>query len=229
MELRRIEIFVSLALLGGLAANGATVVFDMDQKWTGTAPAGPTPWLRAIILDDGPNQVKLTLQALNLVGGEFTTKWAFNLDPALQQNGTTTGFKASTFTLINSTIVSNWSYGLKRNDRDVLSSKNYDLSFSFQTSNGINRFTDNEELSVRIAMQGINANSFLFRNDSTNSYEYYSAAHIQGIAPCDYSAGIYANNFLIPPQETGVPEPGTYAMLGGGLGLIAIVRRRAAN
>jgi hypothetical protein len=117
---------------------------------------------------------------------------------------------------------------------NVESAQGFDLGFWFQTSAGSGRFTNGDLFSVNIALTGINENSFLFGNipnlmPSLQNSSFYTAGHVQGISPNDLSSSIASRGYesVIPPQD--VPEPATCALMAGGLGLLAIARRRRSK
>lgn len=218
-------------LLGGLLlsmAGSAAVLFELSTLDTGTLPGGTAPYLTANIEDSGANEVLVKLAAPGLVFTpavrEFVTKWGFNLDPALAPN-----FGSASITVVPvTTLAGGYSVSLAANAQDLSPSKNYDLLFSFETANNGNRFEQPDSFAVRIAMTGITANSFLFFNNlpvnSNNGTLAYSYAHIQGMAR-EASGKVYTDTWGVPPQEQ-IPEPSTYAMLAGGLGVLAFMRRR---
>jgi hypothetical protein len=78
---------MSTPLLLPSSAQGDVISFSLAMEFShdGVPPGSPiTPWLVATLDDeDTPGTVNLTLEAPNLLPGEFVFEWLFNLDPAL--------------------------------------------------------------------------------------------------------------------------------------------------
>ncbi len=234
--------FASLIAVLSLSGSAA-VIIGMDTAWTGAAPSGPTkPYLTATITDAsddnsiGPNAVLMTLSAPGLIKTaavkEFVTDWGFNLNPGLLQGGS---YSATISEISRSGWLGEGSpyVTLGVNNQNVLSSHGYDLLFNLKTTgNSKDNFENGDFLTVKIAMLGISQNSFNVLNSSVNGFNFLSAAHVQGLptGTCTdetgktcTSGGIYAGSSVFPQE---VPEPATYAMLAGGLGILGFARRR---
>lgn len=86
--MRRLACFALgvVALAGAGSAGATTLVLGLNTEFSGgTAPSGTAPWITATFDDSfgGPNTVRLTMSANNLVGTENVKGWYFNFDPAL--------------------------------------------------------------------------------------------------------------------------------------------------
>ncbi len=67
-------------------ASATSITFDLDTTFSGSAPAGGSPWATATFDDafGGSETVRLTMSASGLTGSEFISGWYFNFDtPAL--------------------------------------------------------------------------------------------------------------------------------------------------
>src|SRR5215467_4472191 len=62
------------------AASGVTYGFDNEFS-SGTAPAGPGPWITATIQNSGSGTVLLTVANNGLIGSEFVSGFYLNLNP----------------------------------------------------------------------------------------------------------------------------------------------------
>jgi len=79
-------ISLTLAVFALAAPLQASVaIFQLNTEFSGaTDPQGTAPWLTATFDDSfgGPNTVRLTISAANLVSSEFASELSFNLNPA---------------------------------------------------------------------------------------------------------------------------------------------------
>lgn len=213
------RILAAPCLLVSLNGLAQTVTLDLDVAYTGGIPAGDPPWLRAVLEPIDPKSVSLTLSAPNLTATEFTTRWAFRLDPDRFDAPHDVSISAPTILQGNISVTDSWfspgDSGGWGNGGEV-----FDLEFEFRRSNGAGRFTGGEMVSFVISSDlGITPDDFLFRPKGG----FYTAAHVQGLDDGG-SVKVGADEFStgkIPPEDiVPVPEAGT---VGAGLALAGLV------
>ena len=200
-------------------ASAATLTYDYTREYSGGAePAGPVPWLRAVIDDGGaPGSVTMTLTAENLVDSEFIRSVYFSLDPALDPMDLSMSVESKI-----GELRAPWAG--RRADRYWAGGGGgfFDLRLGFATSNvgdGMKRFGVGE--GIVLAFSGISeltADSFDFLSKTRNGKEpLVTASHIQGIYGDD-------SGWVTGDAVGGVPEPMTMSLLA--IGGLALIRRR---
>lgn len=207
MNLKSFFAVAAVGLCIGATAQ-ADLTISLNKSFTGPDPQGQNPWLVATFTDHvlaGPNNDYVTLtmsvlgdplssstaDGLQTVGGvsEFVSKWSFNLDPSMSASSLT----ATRTSGANATVTKGSS------NQDVLSSKGYDLLFSFSTSGsggGSNRLGaaaasfKTSVWDLKIAGSDLSSTNFNFLNTPLDNVRgnFRSAAHVQGIGTL--SAGI---------------------------------------
>ena len=146
-------IAVGLSILGasGPLARATTNILNLYFTLAGKAPGGGLPWLTRT-LQDGfqPNSVRLTFDAINLVGNEFVSAWYFNLNPDL--NPTTLSFSL----VSNPTALTVSSIGAGSNTFKAGSGGYYDLLVDFPTPPGAfsAKFTAGEKVIIDVTRSG---------------------------------------------------------------------------
>jgi hypothetical protein len=224
VSLGRILLGVTVSVVLATETVAATLTLGLDVEFSGATPpvSGTTPWVTATFDDSfgGPNTVRLTMTADNLTGGgggENLELFFFNFDPLLDPT-------LLTFSAID-TSASNPENG--QGDNGIFTGVNafmadgdgnYDIQFNFPPppGGGGNRFTGGESVIYDITYtSAIDANSFNFFSDEGGGQgTFLAAAHIQRINGNDSGwIGV-------------VPEPATGMLLGGGLFLLGLNRRR---
>ena len=208
--------FVAGLLAGALlfvAAPGwaNTITFGLNVEFSnGQAPGGPTPWVTAVFDDSfgGPNTVRLTMSATNLLGNgggaEFINEMSFNFDPALDP--TQLSITLVSAVGIGNTVVSTGVDAFQA-DGDGF----FDIMFDFPQSNSRSgRFTNGEVAVYDITYTGpIDASSFNFFS-------------VMGGGQGTFLAAAHINNATGPGSGGSgwigvVPEPSTALLLAGGL------------
>lgn len=206
---------IALAGAGFTQTANADVVFEFNANYTGDAPAGTPEWLKMTFVNDGANQVKLTIEASLQDSDEFISKLFFNLDPA---------FNATN--LVFSNPIKTGSFDLPSITKGVNinspgSAGNYDIILGFETSNsggGSKRYNNSDKLEYTLSgIVGLNETSFSFAAADA----YLAEAHVQGIEGQAGSGKIYAEE---GDDTSRIPEPASLGVLG--LGALALMARR---
>lgn len=209
--------FLGVAVSAPLPA--AILTYGLDFEFSGgTPPAGSTPWITATFDDSfgGPNTVRLTMSANNLVGTEFVDEWSFNFDPAL--NPTLLSFAYVSGQQANA--VSTGANAFKA-DGDGF----FDILFDFPPPKGSDpKFTAGKTSvwDLTYAAAPITASSFNFGSVGGDKGSFSTAAHIQSIGADGEGSG-----WIGPNNGETIPEPGTFVVwsLLGAIG-IAFFRHR---
>ena len=178
---KRIRGLVVLALflfLSPFMANAATVTFNFDYAFSGTAPTGSAPWLTATFTDGIPGGgVSLSIAAGGLTGSEFVNGVYFNVDPALTVAATNIAFVSGSSSAPTPSSIQAGTNAYKA-DGDGF----YDIMISFPTP-ASSRFNAGEVALFTITgVPSLTANSFTFLSQPAGgSGPFLAAAHIQGI------------------------------------------------
>lgn len=202
---------MSILLLAATArsSHAAMVVQGLDFEYSGgTPPAGAAPWVRATFDDGGGSgSVTMKLDALNLTGSEFVSKWLFNLDPALDPALLNFSVQSSTGAFATpSALTGIDAFGAAGNTK-------FDILVDFAVAPPADRFTAGDSITFQITgIPTLTAHSFSFLSIPGGKGPYISAAHIQGIGPGGGDSGWIAV----------VPEPGAAAIF---LGVLVLARR----
>lgn len=193
------------------SATAATVSFDFNHVYSGTAPAGSAPWISAVFTDSASNQVRLTLSAGGLTGSENVEEAYFNLDPALALGSLSIGYVSGT----EADAVDKGVDAFKA-DGDG----RFDLLFQFSPGSG---FDPGESAIYDFSYAGLpnafSAASFEFLSAPAGGHgPFLAAAHIQD------TGGGAGSGWIAP-----VPLPAPLALLAAALaGLLPAVRWRRA-
>ena len=207
-----------------LAGNStADVLFDVDVGINGDLPVkvnNSLPALTALFQNDGANQVKLTLDASNLLPQEFVGVFLFNYD------GDASSLTMFPFPPAVSSITKTATQSLSGGNQ--VKAGLFNIQIDFNTSSSSDRFQGGETLVFSIQKAGIDEADFSVLsipkpapNPSTGGW--YAAADIQGIpdgtATTSGSVGAHPNS--------AVPEPASLVLfILGGAGLFAVRLRR---
>jgi MYXO-CTERM domain-containing protein len=210
-----------VALLGCLSIAPASqaAIMNLGQTFSdgAVAPGGSPPWMIITTSNHPTGAVLLEFEATNLINHEFVSEWVLNLDPALDPSQLVFSTPQQTGSFVLPTIQTGTDQF--KADGDGW----FDIQFLFSTSNtdpDAVRFTAGDKLSYLVTLAGQPSGTldegslhFLSAPGGGNG-PFYSAAHIQATGYCCGGSAWIAN----------VPEPGSTLL--GGLGLLALLRRR---
>jgi hypothetical protein len=204
----------------GGGAQAASITFDLTVEFSGGMTPGGTPPYASATIDDsfgGPNGVRLTMSAANLVGAESIVGWYFNFDPALDP--TLLGFAVvgTPGSTPNAILTGADAF---QADGDGF----FDILFDFPPPPGSTaaRLTSGETVVFDITYTGpIDVSSFNFGSTpGGGNGSFLSAAHVTRIAN-----GNDGNSGWVGA----VPEPATALLLGTGLLALGALGRRSRS
>ncbi|WP_158946280.1 PEP-CTERM sorting domain-containing protein [Pseudodesulfovibrio cashew] len=213
----------------------AYIYIEYNEVYTGDTPGGDAPWLKALFEDAGENifyngdfnfssGVLLTLFTDNLVAEEFVSDWYFTFNP--DKN-----VEDLVFTYISG-VEPNVKKNVDWTDADGFTTTGaaIPLEINVPFLNGDSDRFD-AGLICQIWITGIDdltSEDFHFLIDAKDE-EFISVAHIQGIdisedgAEANSEGSAWVKGYD-PPLPT--PEPSTWLLLGVGLALLPLARRR---
>ena len=201
--LQLVLVIIFTASMAGWA-DADIVTIGLNTTYSGTSPAGSTPWITATFIDVSPNTVQLTMTANNLTGSEFVSGWYFNLTPSLDPiNLTFTGVNTGA---VGTTLITN-STDCCKPDGDG----QFDIRFDFPTAGDSGRFNTGESVVYNIYSTGLSASSFnAYNTPKVGNPFFTSAAHIQDGT---------SSGWIAATTATVVPEPisSTLFVIGGAL------------
>lgn len=225
---------LGMAAITGLATCAARpakaqLILEFSNLLNGTAPVGSAPWLRATFTTVSAGTVNLKLENL-LPSSEFVDDWGFNIDPSLAAGlGGTSLSGLAVAQQTGAGILPFGSGSVKgvdaSNGGPNMKAGLFDLVFGWPTPSAT-RFPGGTSATFQLTGTGLTENAFYFQTTADSHMfagPYYSAAHIQGI-PGGQSGSVYA--VKVEPQ-TGVPEPGAWALCAGiAVPAAALLRRK---
>jgi hypothetical protein len=199
-----------VAALLAPASVRADFFYHFDDVFSGTGPAGGTPWVDALFTDISPGTVTLKVSNVGLVDAEFVSELYLNINPAYNPTSliftpvsSSGGFATPTINLGTD--------GFKA-DGDG----KYDIRFNFLTSSG-NTFSAGESFTYQITgVPTLVASDFIFLSTPAGGHGPFDAAiHVQGICN-DASGWADPHNgavIVLVPE----PAPGVLLVLAAGL------------
>lgn len=217
-----------MLLLGlcALSAQAASLEFDFNTTFSGTAPDGPAPWVSALFQDEGPGTVRLTISNLNVGATEKITELYLNLNPIYSAPNLHFNF------LGGSTGVTAPMPSLGTDAFKADGDGKYDILFQFGLTPNV-ALTTGDYLSYDITgIPNLTATDFAFLSLPAGGHgPFYSAIHVQGITASGTTDDTTYSGWVAPNEITTVPEPSAAAIGGmlAGLGLLSWRLRRASE
>ena len=224
-KISKLSVVVASALLLPAVAQANSFVYQFNNVFSGSTPAGSTPWITAAFNDvvGSPGTVELKISAAGLTGSEFLGGLLLNLDPADNPG-------KLAFTYVSSSggfSLPSISSGANKFKANV--DGKFDISFSF-SQKSTKTFTSGEWVVYDITSTSpsftLNALDFNYLSQVACGPGSLLAAANIGNVPGKCGTG---TSWVDPYQLTPVPEPTTLTFMGlfglGGLGLAAFRRK----
>jgi hypothetical protein len=219
-----------------LAANGvnAAVVFNYSVVATGDSPTSTAPWLTGTFANGtgaDAGSVLLTLQSSLEASGEFITDIFFNFNPAKSLSA----LNATIQPLLGAGTYVSLGFDKTTPPPFQHGGNSFDFAISFDNAPPNNRFNGTVDKAVFkfTSTQSISENDFAFLSDANgNNTQYYSLAHVQGIAGPDCPArDPNCSSGWVSPEDpfgpTEVPLPAAaWLFLSGLVPLAGFLRKR---
>ncbi len=183
------------------SGSAASITYDYDHLFSGDAPVGSSPWLRAVLTDSGANTVRMTLTALGLTGNEFATQLYLNLNPALDPQSLVFAESGPNASALISIQTGTDAF-------KVAGDGKYDIRLNFSG------FGTGNSMSFTISgIAGLTANDFLFTDTPSAGHSaFYSVVGVQTT-----TASVLLDTPEVSPS---VPDGSSTAVL---LGLAALI------
>ena len=189
-------------------ARAGDVVYQFGNIITGTAPAGPAPWVDALFEDVTPGTVRLTISNVGLTGSETEDMVYFNLNPSLVPTSLSFTYVGSSGSFDLPAI--SGSANAYKADGDGY----FDIMFAFSTDGQDHRFRAGQSVTYLISdIPTLTVADFGYLSfDGGGAGQFYTAAHIQQIG------GQYSG-WLGSSVGTLVSEPSStvFCLLAGSL------------
>lgn len=209
----------SLCLCGATSASADVISFDLNQTVEGSEPSG---FPSATFEDTGADAVTLTLDLAGMSGGEFASSFFFNYDG----NATALSFAREGGTGPSSGL--SWDTG--SNEFDSPGNQGlFDIFLGLSTSNrdnGALRFDADETLIFSITGAGLTAELFNIDSAAQRGGSNFALARVQGIAGGASASVGDGDGDPGEGNEIPVPEPGALGLLGLGIIVLGVARRR---
>jgi hypothetical protein len=202
-------------LFVSVKGNAADFLLDFDGTFSGTPPAGSSPWTTMSFHDIAPGTISLTISNVGLTGTEFISELDFNLNTSLNpislQFTNVGGSGGFTLPVITTGV------NFEKADGDGF----FDIEFTFGSTAGT-RFTADDYVTYQIGgIAGLTVADFAFLSAPANGGgvgPYYAAAHIQSTSGGN-------SGWVAPSGVTVVPEPTSGSLLAAAAALSFLFRR----
>ena len=198
-----VSALVVLLGLGSAVLHADVLTYNLDFTFSGGPPPGTPPWLTAVIEDESPDQVKMTLTAAGLAPGLGVKTWDFNLtDPSLLF-GMTLFQAENTIPILG--ISPSWGPDIHQADGDG----KYDITIDFDTAPA-NRFQFDDTVVLHFSGTGLTAAAFnALSAPGGGAGQFHTAAHIIGYpdpgTPCVDTPGNCTSGWIADGRP--IPEP----------------------
>lgn len=204
-----------------------------DPSGANPPPPGPTPWLKALIKQAGPNAVDIILTP-SLGGDAYALSWGFNMKPSEVENPVGEPlYLPSDFTYSCSSTgndvcagmgplngvfsATTGSYIWDPNNVNMQNGwTGFDMKFDLPNAKA-NRLEDGTVLTIRVGRSGITPDAFNYPVVGDTLNGEYTAAHVGGYG--------YSTTLLDNPGN-GTPAPGPLPILGAAAAFQASRRLR---
>lgn len=211
----RLVCFFAFLLLSSFKLNADSYIYSFDTSFSGTALTGNAPWMTATFTDSGINQVLLNISTApynggsGLLGTESVDKVFFNFNPAGN---------------VNSLVFSPLSPAGLSVDTGVNAYKadgvggDFDIRLNYPS----NSFFGNQSFNYTISsVNPLNASMFAYAapDGSGPGAPFYAAAHVLS---AQSQSG--QSDWIGSGAPVQAPEPATYAIMAGLIGMIAFMK-----
>lgn len=201
-------------VLFSAGAASADLVLNLNDSYTGSAPASSSPWLTATFTQTGTDSVRLTLDS-GVSGWEFISTVFFNI--ADGQSVTADFNEAESSGSFQSP---NFGRGLFGAGGGSV----YDIRILFPINEPTNRFGSGDVAVFDLTGEGLTEDDFDFLSSGPNGFNFRTAAHVQAIGPNRNQSGWITEEgaVVIPlPPAVWIGMTGLAGVMG-----LSVARRR---
>lgn len=206
---------LALALAAGTGLAGAeTLHIEVDTKTLGSL--GSTGWIDLFFM---PYNAKATPATATL--SDF---FGFDTGTAAQTSGNVSGSLASGFSLSNLGLGADLFHSVSLGGK-----VGFNVDFTGAVDSAVNRVRS----TLSVALYGADQTTLLGNGDAASGalVQLYWLPSSNGATPGTVTYQVFDTVASVgtPMQASPVPEPSTWLMMGGGLGVLALAWRRKAS